>query len=126
MSRRSVQRIALACALSAGCLCAPSSASALSPAVADCNQHAALTRTYSVAELKTALATMPADIREYTDCYDVIQRTLLGRLGQQHGAGSGQGGGSFLPTGVVVVLVLLGLSAVSFAVVALQRRRRSA
>jgi hypothetical protein len=123
MLRWPVPTVALVCALT-GLVFASSAAASLSPAVADCNAHAQLTRSYSVGQLKTALATMPADIREYTDCYDVIQRALLAQLGQRRGGGgSGQGGGSFLPTPVIVVLIVLGLSAVSFGVLAIRRRR---
>ena len=138
MFRRLALGIALVCALGVGPLCAASPATGLTPAVADCNQHATLTRSYSVTELRAALAAMPADIREYTDCYDVIQKALLAQVGQQHGSGSGQGGGPALPASVtrsapgsgppgwvVAVLIVLGLSAVSFAVL-LVRRRRSA
>lgn len=124
MGRRLLRRAFAPCCLLVALLWIASPAGAdLTPAVADCNAHAQLTRSYSASELRVALASMPADIREYTDCYDVIQRALLGRLGHQRGSGSGRGGGSFLPTPVVVVLIVLGLSAVSFTVLAVRRRR---
>jgi hypothetical protein len=102
---------------------AASAAAGLSPPVADCNTHAALTRQYTVAQLRNALATMPADIKEYTNCPDVIQRALLAQLGGVHGGGgSGQGGGSFLPTPLIVVLVLLIVGGAGFAVYAYRRK----
>lgn len=92
--------------------------------VADCNAHGHLTRKYSDAQLRTALSTMSADVKEYTNCYDVIQRALLAQLGTPTGSGTGGGssGGSFLPTPVIIVLVLLVLAAVAFAAVAIRRR----
>jgi hypothetical protein len=70
---------------------------------------------------------MPADVKEYTDCYDVVQRQLLAQIGGGHGGGAGGSGsgGSFLPTPLLVVLILLGLGAVSFGVVAIRRRRQA-
>jgi hypothetical protein len=93
-------------------------------AIADCQAHERLTRHYTVAQLQNALNTMPADIREYTNCQQVIQAALThpGGQGANNGTGSGSGG-SFLPTPVIIVLVLLVLAAVVFGVVALRRRR---
>jgi hypothetical protein len=94
--------------------------------VADCNAHQQLTHHYSAAQLRRALNTMPADIKEYTDCYDVIQRQLLAQLGHPRpGAAapkSSSSGGSFLPTPVIVVLVVLILAAAGFGALALRRR----
>ena len=102
---------------------AASSASAAAPNPnADCNANSRLTGHYTPTELRHALATMPADLKEYTDCYDVIQRTLLTELGQLHGSGSGGSGGSFLPTPVLVVLIVLVLGGAGVATVALRRR----
>ena len=58
----------------AGGFLVPAAAAGLSPAVQDCNSHGQLTRHYTVAELRNALETMPVEIKEYTDCADVIQR----------------------------------------------------
>jgi hypothetical protein len=69
---------------------------------------------------------MPADVKEYTDCYDVIQRTLLAQAGGHGGGSGGSGsGGSFLPTPLLVVLIVLALGAVSFSVAAIRRRRQA-
>jgi hypothetical protein len=59
----------------------PSSPAAASRAVADCTAHGRLTRGYSAAELRDALATMPADIKKYTNCGEVIQRALQAEIG---------------------------------------------
>ena len=101
-------------------------AAGLSAPVADCNTHARLTQHYTVAQLRSALATMPADIKEYTNCPDVLQRALLEQLGtsvKPGGGGSGQGGGSFLPTSLIVVLALLLVAGAGFAVYAWRQRR---
>lgn len=112
--------LALVLALGASLASAP--AWAASGPVADCNANARLTKHYTAAELRSALATMPADVKAYTDCYDVIQRALLADLGQLHGSGSGGSGGSFLPTPVIVVIVVLLLGAAGFGTAALRRR----
>ncbi len=115
-----------------GALCACSGAVALpaiaaqSQVVADCNAHGRLTGQYSSVQLRNSLSTMSADVKEYTNCYDVIQRALLAQLGGSHVRGgtpaSQSSGGSFLPTPVIVVLVLLVLGAAWFALVAVRRR----
>jgi hypothetical protein len=109
---------------SAGVAASSASAAGLSPVVADCNAHGRLTRHYTVTQLRSALATIPADIAEYTDCHDVIQHQLLVQLGKLPGnGGSGQGGGSFLPTWLIVVLAILVVAAGGFGVLALRNRR---
>ncbi len=92
-------------------------------ALADCNAHDRLTQQYPTATLRSALATMPAEVKEYTDCYDVIQRQLLSQEGQLKGSGSGGSGGSLLPTWVIVVLAVLIVGGAGFGTVALRRRQ---
>src|SRR5437763_13142551 len=122
--RKVARVVALVCAL--GALAAPVTSAAQSQAVADCNAHGHLTRHYSVAQLRHALVTMSADVKEYTDCYDVIQRALLAQLASIRGGGGGgsdQGsGGSFLPTPLIVLLVLLALAAATLGAIAVRRR----
>jgi hypothetical protein len=103
---------------------APAWAGIGAPVIADCQAHARLTQHYTVAQLKNALATLPADVNEYTNCEQVIEAALThpGGPGANNGTGSGSGG-SFLPTPVIVVLVLLVLAAVIFGAVSVRRRR---
>jgi hypothetical protein len=49
-----------------------------SDVILDCNDHGHLTKTYSQKEYRQALAQMPADVRQYTDCEDIIRRAQLG------------------------------------------------
>jgi hypothetical protein len=96
-----------------------------SRAIKDCNTHGRLTGHYTVAQLHDALNRMPAVVKEYTDCYDVVQRALLAGVAGTHptdSGGSGGSGGSFLPTWLVVVLALLALAAVTLAALAIRRR----
>jgi hypothetical protein len=126
MKPPSFNGLALGAALACGwCgLAAPAAGAAgLSPPVADCNAHGTLTQTYSVPALRTALATMPADIAEYTDCHDVIENQLLGLLGGLHGGGAGAGGGAFIPTPVAAILIVLGLIGSGYAGLAIRQRR---
>jgi hypothetical protein len=125
--RRSLKSTAVAYALAAVLLNAvPAWAAAPPNPVSDCNRHGMLTHHYTPAQLRKALSTMPADIREYTNCYDVINRALLQALGKRLPGAStsnSSSGSSFLPTPVIVVLVILLLAAVTFGAVALRRRR---
>ena len=92
--------------------------------VADCNAHLRLTRYYTPQQLQQGLNTMPADIKEYTDCYGVLQNQLLAELGagHVHSVPTAGSGGSFLPTPLLVVLGVLVLAAAGFGVVAVRRR----
>jgi hypothetical protein len=126
--RRPLTSLAVACAL-ATCVAlgqaGVATAGGLPPAVVDCHAHSKLTRHYSASELRVALSLMPPDITQYTDCYDVIERQLLSEIGSQKltsGAG-GTSNGSFLPTPVLVAIVVLAVAAATLGVVALRRRR---
>jgi hypothetical protein len=124
--RKTIVLLTVLCALGAvsqPVFLASAGAAGLSAPVQDCNAHGQLTGHYTVAQLRSALATMPVDVKEYTNCGDVIQRALLARLGALRGhGGSGQGGGSFLPTPLIVVLALLVVGGAGFGVYAMRRR----
>jgi hypothetical protein len=111
------------CAAAAGTLAQPVGASGLTPAVVDCYAHARLTRHYTISQLRHALQTMPADVAEYSDCTDEIQRQLYAQIGGKHlSGGSPSGGGSFLPAWLIAALALLALAGVGLAAVAWRRR----
>lgn len=89
----------------------------------DCQSTGKLSHSYTLAELRHALAVMPASVKQYTSCYDVISQGILTvRSGKQTGS-TGGSGGSFLPTPVIIILVVLILGAVTFGALALRRRR---
>ncbi len=129
MTRRAITVLALGCALSVGApaLAVAAAGGTAAQAITDCNDHGRLTQTYSSPVLRQALAQMPADVREYTDCFDVIERQLFKQLGQSGAAGGGNSssssGGSGLPTWLIVVIVVLALAAITFGALALRRRR---
>jgi len=110
-------------------LASPAVAAAGAAAViADCNAHNQLTRPYPPAQLRAALTTMPASLKEYTDCYDVINRALIARLSNSHLVGAAtpsSSGGSFFSVPVIVVLVVLLAAAGSFGALGLRRRGSS-
>jgi len=119
---------ALVCALFALAVAAPGPPPALASAgaaLSDCQRNGKLTHAYSVADLQKALATMPVFQKEYTDCYDVIQTGLQDALKgiKPPVTATGGPGGSFLPTWLIVVLVLLALAAATFGAVEVRRRR---
>jgi hypothetical protein len=92
--------------------------------ITDCNAHGSLTKHYSVTQLHTALSTMPADVQEYTNCYNVIQNQLEAQVAghkvdPSNTSGSGGGG---LSTPVIIVLIVVVIGGGALAGVALQRR----
>src|SRR6185437_6299848 len=129
MTRRAITVLALGCALTVGAPALAGAAASGTPAqaITDCNDHGKLTQSYSSPVLRQALAQMPADVREYTDCFDVIERQLFKQLGQSGAAGgassTSSSGSSGLPTWLIVVIVVLALAAITFGALALRRRR---
>jgi hypothetical protein len=116
----------LICALVlATCLAAPGPAGALSRVVKDCNAHNQLTGHYTVGQLRTALATMPADVKEYTPCYQLIQNQLFRQLGKPvpgtGGAGSSNSGGSFISIPVLIAVIVVVLAGAGLALRAARR-----
>ena len=126
--RRLVTSLAIVCALLAlaPAVLAADSGGTPQQAIADCNNHQALTQHYSADTLRTALAIMPAGIREYSNCYDVIEKALLAEVGTSSGGSSTTGSsssGSVLPTWLIIVIVILALAALTFGALAIRRRR---
>ena len=124
--------VVLLCALALATPVAAGAAGTDTPsaAISDCNDHGQLTAQYSAATLRAALAQMPADVREYTDCYDVIERQLFKQLGQSTPGAAGtpasSSSSSGLPTWLLIVIVLLALAAVTFGALAVRRRTATA
>ena len=123
--------LALVFVVSAG-LFAGAAASATSDtpqaAIADCYTHSQLTAHYSTETLRKALVQMPADVREYSDCFDVIEKQLFAQQGSAGGssgtpASSSSSSGSVIPTPLLIVIILLALAAVTFGALAIRRRR---
>jgi hypothetical protein len=127
--RRLVTSLTIVCAVFAvaAAMAAAQSSDTWQQAISDCNDHGTLFGHYSDATLRLALANMPADVREYTDCYDVIEKQLFAQLGTSASGGSGttssNSGGSVFPTWLVVVIVVLALAALTFGALAVRRRR---
>ncbi|MFZ0088711.1 MAG: hypothetical protein WAL63_04340 [Solirubrobacteraceae bacterium] len=107
---------------------APALAAGGNPVINNCESQGRLTTTYSLAQLQHALAIMPASVKQYTNCYDVIQSAI--QAAKQHKTGtvtdSSSSGGSFLPTPVIVILVILILAAITFGAIAIRRHRAGA
>jgi hypothetical protein len=127
MMRRATTVLALVCALSLGAPIVAAAASSDTPsaAISDCNAHGTLTAHYSASTLRAALAQMPSDVKEYTDCYDVIERQLFAELGK---SASGtvtppaSSSSSSFPTWLIIVIVVLALAAITFGAIAVRRR----
>ena len=123
--------IALVCAavaLTAGVGAPLAGVAVGNPIINDCEANGQLTHPYTLSQLRHALAVMPASVKQYTNCYDVIQKALIQarKTGTAGPAPSGGGsGGSFLPTPVIVILIVLAVAALGFAGLALARRRPS-
>jgi hypothetical protein len=102
----------------------PAIASASTP-TSDCAAHGRLTASYSVAQLQAALGSMPADIKEYTNCYAVIQRAILAKVpASRHDSAKSAStdGGSFLSAPVIIAIVVVVLGGASAGAVAFRRR----
>jgi hypothetical protein len=83
---------ALVCAFA---LILPASAPASGRAVIrDCTDDGQLSKGYTQKEYRDALAHLPTDVDEYTDCRDVIRRAQLGGAsGSKNGPGGPSGAG---------------------------------
>jgi hypothetical protein len=89
MRLRLLTAIALVFALALPAL-AHASGSAL---IKDCANDGVINGTYTAKDYVDALANLPADVDEYSDCRDQIRRAQLGGAGGKGGS-SGGGGGS--------------------------------
>jgi hypothetical protein len=123
---RRAHPLLLACLTAVALALVPASASAVTQAQAainDCNGHASLTHSYSVATLRDALAQLPPTAAAYTNCADVLRRQMNQQIasGNLSGKGGG-GGGSSLGTVLIVILIVLILGGAG-ATVAARRRR---
>jgi hypothetical protein len=94
--------------------------------LSDCNAHAQLTQQYPVGQLQDALATMGANQKEYTDCYDVIQRALLADVGRLHAGtvhAQPAGSSSFPNTPLIILIGVAGFAAGALIYLGYRRRR---
>jgi hypothetical protein len=128
--RRQTKLVALVCAALALAIAGAGLPTALAaggnPIINDCQSTGKLSHSYTLPQLRHALAIMPASVKQYTSCFDVIQNGIVTakRTGRAGGPPPGQSsGGSFLPTPVIVILVVLILIAVTFGALAVRRRR---
>jgi hypothetical protein len=115
---RSPRTYLIACAAILALAILPGQALAISPVTADCNTHTRLTKHYSVDELRNALATMPADVKEYTSCYQIIEDQLYHQLGKPvpGSAGSSSGGSAIsAPILIVIIVVIVVGGALAYA-----------
>jgi len=88
-----LRRLLTAVAVVASCLLIPATSALASGAdvIRDCNDNGRLTKTYSQKEYRQALAQMPADIKQYTDCEGIIRRAQLGLPGSTGGPAANAG-----------------------------------
>jgi hypothetical protein len=122
-------RLVVSLCVACGSFAALAATASASPSrvLSDCNFHAQLTQRYSAGDLQGALSTMGADQKEYTDCYDVIQRALLADLGRIHPAtihAQDAGGSSFLTTPTIVLIGAVGFAAGAVAFLGVRGRRK--
>ena len=88
----------------------------------DCAAHGQLTHSYTPAQLKEALSEMSAATKQYSNCFDVIQRALLHGVKNTDDPSGGSGGSSTTTIVIIVVIVLVVLAAI-FGGLAVRRRR---
>jgi hypothetical protein len=111
--------LALTCGASAPALGASSSNAIIN----DCQATGRLTHSYTLSELQTALKSMPAYVKQYSNCSDVITQGIITVKHHKQTGPTDGGGGSFLPTPVIIILVVLILAAVTFGAIAIRQRR---
>jgi hypothetical protein len=122
--RGKLRLLAVACAIALPVLATAPGAQAASPVGAilkECTSGQ-LSHSYTLAQLRKALAQMSASEKQYTSCVDVITQGILTvKAGKTTGPKGG--GGSFLPTPVIIILVVLILAGVTFGALAIRQRR---
>jgi len=93
LASETMLRRLLAVAVLSVCLLVPAAPTLASGAdvLKDCSNNGRLSKTYTQKEYRQALAQMPTDLREYSDCANIIRRAELGLAG---GTGTGGGGGT--------------------------------
>ena len=83
-SRSPNAQMRFAVAVIVACLIAPAVALASGDAVVrDCTDNGRIDRQHSAGDYREALANLPTDVDEYTDCRDVIARASRGSLGNR-------------------------------------------
>lgn len=89
-----------------------------------CQSTGQLSGSFTLQQLQHALATMSPELKEYTNCPDVVQAAITSvRSGRKVNGSGNSSGGSFLPTPVIVILVIVILAALTFGALAIRRRR---
>src|SRR4051812_40273362 len=63
--------------------------------IRDCTDDGVLQGHYTQKQLRDALASIPTDVDEYTNCRDVIRRAAFTGGGGGRGGGGGNAGGEF-------------------------------
>lgn len=95
---------AVAAALALGLLVPAATGASVKALLSDCALDGELNARYSASAYEGALKHLPTDMREYTDCQDVIRRGQLGLGGSTDrksaavGASQGSGGGPSTPS----------------------------
>jgi hypothetical protein len=123
LSRRLLALICAAAAVGAIALPAPPALAAGNAIINDCQANGQLTHPYTVRQLRHALSVMPASVKQYTSCFDVVQNALVSARKHNGTAPANGGGSSFLPTPVIIILVVLILAALTFGALVVRRRR---
>jgi hypothetical protein len=90
--------------------------------IQDCYTHGKLTRSYPPKELRQALHSMSAYIKQYTACQNVIEDALQNPDSVKNN-GTGSGGGSSISTGLIIVIVVVVVAILAFGALLLRRRR---
>lgn len=77
---------------------------------------------YTLAQLQQAQSIMPAYTRQYTSCPDVVQEAIIGTQHHRGNAAAIHPSGSFLPTPIIAVLLVLIVGAGALGCLELRRR----
>ncbi|HUO70393.1 MAG TPA: hypothetical protein VMU39_06420 [Solirubrobacteraceae bacterium] len=123
MRRRVIVSSLVAAVLVSALVVASPAVSATDPVIAQCSATGAVSGNFTLQQLRHALNTLSPTTKEYTNCYDAINRAIAAKGGSGGGNGSSNSsGGSFLPTWLLIILIVLVLGAGAYGVVALRRQ----
>lgn len=94
MLRRLTAAAVLVC-----CLAPASALGSADTVIKDCTTNGRLTKKYTQKEYQSAIANLPTDVDEYTDCRDIIRNAELTAGSGSGSKGGGGGGGTTGGTG---------------------------
>jgi hypothetical protein len=118
--------VALALVLAPAAPAAAAAGSAASRIITECYDHGKLSGSFTAAQLRAALAQLPASIAEYSDCATVIRQQLDTELASTRGSTRDGGGAGGTPVAAIVIVAAIVVALGGAGGALLARRRQHA